>query len=153
MGFSCVAATYTEGPTARTVYAQIYQTAPQFKASPQLGYDDLCPFTGTCTPAGVEGSGTPSRRVLLAQNSPNPFNPATDIRFTLPEAAMVSLRVYDEAGRLVRTLIAETTLPAGEHGLSWNGLDAGGQAARSGVYFYELAVGGELHTRKMVLLK
>jgi hypothetical protein len=153
MGFSCVAATYTEGQAVRTVYAQIYQTAPQFKASPELGYDDLCPFTGTCTPAGVEGAGAPPRRVLLAQNSPNPFNPATDIRFTLPEAAMVSLRVYDEGGRLVRTLIAETMLPAGEHGLSWNGLDAGGQAARSGVYFYELAVGGELHTRKMVLLK
>jgi hypothetical protein len=44
-------------------------------------------------------------------------------------------------------------LPAGAHGLSWNGLDAGGQPVRSGVYFYELAVGGELQTRKMVLLK
>jgi len=154
MGFSCVAATYTEGSAVRTAYAQIYQTAPQFKASPELGYDDLCPFPGgTCGVAGVGGAPAPPRRVLLAQNSPNPFNPATDIRFTLPVTAPVSLRIYDEAGRLVRTLLAEAMLPAGEHGLSWNGLDAGGQAARSGVYFYELQVGGELHTRKMVLLK
>jgi hypothetical protein len=153
MGYSCVAATYTEGLATRTAYAQIYQTAPQFKAAPELGYDNICPVTGTCTVAGVDGEAAPARRVLLEQNTPNPFNPATDIRFTLPAAAPVSLRVYDEAGRLVRTLLAAAVLPAGEHGLSWNGLDAGGQAARSGVYFYELAVGGELHTRKMVLLK
>jgi hypothetical protein len=44
-------------------------------------------------------------------------------------------------------------MPAGQHGLSWNGLDAGGQPVRSGVYFYELQVNGRQHTRKMVLLK
>jgi hypothetical protein len=153
MGFSCVAATYTEGSTTLRTHAQIYQTAPQFKAAPELGYDDLCPVTGTCATSGVGGAEAPERRVLLEQNSPNPFNPATDIRFTLPASASVSLRVYDEAGRLVRTLVADQVLPAGEHGLSWNGLDAGGEASRSGVYFYELVVAGEIHTRKMVLLK
>jgi hypothetical protein len=44
-------------------------------------------------------------------------------------------------------------MPAGEHGLTWNGLDAGGGPVRSGIYFYELQVDGRDHTRKMVLLK
>ena len=91
--------------------------------------------------------------MILEQNSPNPFNPSTDIRFTLPLASAVSLRIYDDAGRVVRVLLDEPAMAAGEHALTWDGFDAGGAPVRSGIYFYELEVSGRVHTRKMVLLK
>jgi hypothetical protein len=153
MGFAAVRAAYTQGMTTRLVHAQVHHTGPQFRPATELGYDNLCPSTGTCVTAAVEDHPAPQMRVILEPNHPNPFNPSTDIRFRLPEASPVSLRIYDQAGRLVRTLLEEAALPAGEHRLSWNGLDAGGQEVRSGVYFYELRVNGREHTRKMVLLK
>jgi hypothetical protein len=148
-----VSAQYSEANIKRLAYAQVHHTAPQFKAAPERGYDNLCPSIGSCATAAVAEQGVPERRVVLEQNRPNPFNPTTDIRFLLPEPSPVSLRIYDEAGRLVRPLLDEKMLPAGDHGLSWNGLDAGGQRLRSGIYFYELRVNGRDHTRKMVLLK
>ncbi len=153
MGFAAIRTAYTENAVTRQAYAQVHHTSPQWKAAPDLGYDNLCPATGQCATAAVGGERAPLRHVVLEQNSPNPFNPSTDIRFVLPAPAAVSLRIYDDAGRLVRILIDEPAMPAGDHGLTWNGLDAGGAPVRSGVYFYELQVGGRIHTRKMVLLK
>jgi hypothetical protein len=88
----------------------------------------------------------------LGQNEPNPFNPSTTIRFGVPVAGRVSLRVYDVAGRLVRTLSDENRV-AGEHGVSWDGRDDRGAALSAGVYFYRIAAGEETLTRKMILLK
>jgi hypothetical protein len=153
MGFAAIRAQYTEGPAVRTVHTQIHHTAPQWKIF-ELGYDNLCPVIGSCAVNSVEEPAeAPSQRVILEQNSPNPFNPSTDIRFLLPDDAPVSLRIYDQAGRMVRVLLADQVFPAGEHFATWNGLDDHGQQARSGVYFYELNVGGREHTRKMVLVK
>ncbi|MDH4038139.1 MAG: T9SS type A sorting domain-containing protein [Candidatus Krumholzibacteria bacterium] len=88
----------------------------------------------------------------LGQNQPNPFNPSTSIRFAVPVASRVSLRVYDVAGRLVRTL-ADQDYAAGEHGVTWDGRDGRGEAVSAGVYFYRLAALDETRTRKMILLK
>ncbi len=152
MGFAAIRAQYTEGAAVRNVHTQIHHTAPQWKLL-ELGYDNLCPQTGNCATSGVDPVEAPAQRVILEQNSPNPFNPSTDIRFLLPDDAPVSLRIYDQAGRVVRVLLASQVFPAGEHFATWNGLDDHGQPARSGVYFYELSVGGREHTRKMVLVK
>lgn len=83
---------------------------------------------------------------------PNPFNPRTAIRFTLPAAGRVTVAVYDVAGRLVRTLLDEDR-PAGAHAAVWNGLDEGGRAASAGVYFYRVECGTDNRTGRMALVK
>ncbi len=93
------------------------------------------------------------RQTTLFQNVPNPFNPATTIRFDLAADGHVALRIYDVAGRLVRTLI-DAPLAAGfGQSATWDGLDAAGNRASSGVYFYRLEAAGHRYTRKMVVMK
>ena len=93
----------------------------------------------------------PPASLALYQNHPNPFNPATTIRYFLPFAGEVKLAVYDVSGRLITTLV-DGTMPEGEHLAAWNGT-AGSGGASSGVYFYRLDYGKESITRKMVLLR
>ncbi len=84
---------------------------------------------------------------------PNPFNPMTSIRFTLGEpAAEVSLRVYDLAGRMVRTL-HNGALNEGEHRMTWRGDDDRGRAMSSGVYLCQLTVDGRIETQRMALVR
>jgi hypothetical protein len=91
----------------------------------------------------------------LAPNYPNPFNPRTNIQFSLPEGAggaRAHLRIYDAAGRLVRQLLDES-LAAGEHSVAWSGRDDAGRSVSAGVYYARLSWAGEVRTRSMVLLK
>jgi hypothetical protein len=83
----------------------------------------------------------------LFQNYPNPFNSNTVIYFTLPEAGMVSLSVFDSLGREVATLLNEQR-PAGIHKVYF---DAG--TLPSGVYFYKLKSSGKMAIRKMLLVR
>jgi hypothetical protein len=89
-------------------------------------------------------------RLDLRQNVPNPFNPTTSIVFALPVAGAARLAVYDVSGRWVRTLV-DGQLGAGEHRASWDGRDARGNKASSGVYFYKLETDAVSRVRKMVL--
>jgi flagellar hook assembly protein FlgD len=94
----------------------------------------------------------------LSQNYPNPFNPTTTIRFGLPTASSVSLKLYDALGREVATLLNEQR-PAGYVQVIWNGMNNSGARVASGVYFYRIdaqPVGGGqafVELKKMVLLK
>jgi hypothetical protein len=89
----------------------------------------------------------------LHQNVPNPFNPATVVAYDVPVGgAHMSIRIYDVAGRLVRTLV-DSRQPAGRYTVSWRGEDSNGQTAASGVYFCRMEAGAFTETRKMVLLK
>ncbi len=91
--------------------------------------------------------------ISLDQNRPNPFNPTTTISFGLPAAARATLRVYDTAGRTVRTLI-DGPQTAGFHEVPWDGRDDRGTGVATGVYFYRLSVDGqESQTKKMILVK
>jgi hypothetical protein len=105
------------------------------------------------------------KEFALLQNSPNPFsvngtsgNPETTIRFALPEAAELTLTLYDVNGRVVRVLL-DAALPAGEHRARWNGREANHGPAHTGVYFYRLHGRGKTSgknfqaTRKLVLAK
>ncbi len=89
----------------------------------------------------------------LAQNFPNPFNPETVIRYSLPEAATVTLEIYNMLGQKVRTLVDHTQQAADFYSLSWNGRDDNGKALSSGMYLYRLNAGSYVNTRKMVLMK
>lgn len=93
------------------------------------------------------GDELPAQMQLLG-NYPNPFNPATTIRFALPDAAAVQLTVYDALGRRVRTLADGAVLPAGSHAVA---ADLGGLP--TGVYFYRLRAGDVTATRSMLLVK
>jgi hypothetical protein len=88
----------------------------------------------------------------LYQNSPNPFNPVTTIRFDLPRAADIKLAVYNVKGELVATLI-DGRIEAGSREVSWDGRDGTGRTASSGVYFYRLTAGDFVETKKMILLR
>lgn len=105
------------------------------------------------TPTGAEEGAVFANR--LGHARPNPFNPSTTIEFSLATESRVDLRVFDCAGRVVRTL-ADTEFEAGPHTTTWDGTtDTGGRAA-SGVYFVKMeagATGGFSATRKLVLLK
>jgi hypothetical protein len=88
----------------------------------------------------------------LYQNAPNPFNPSTLIRFDLPHAAHVNLRIYNAGGKLVAE-IADGIMDAGRREVVWKGRDRSGSRVASGIYFYRLTAGDFSQTRKMVLLR
>jgi hypothetical protein len=88
----------------------------------------------------------------LMQNYPNPFNPSTKISFALPEAAAVSLKIYDIAGQLVQSLV-DGVMEAGRHQVVWDGTNQHGVKVASGVYFYQLRAGEFKQVRKMSLVR
>ncbi len=88
----------------------------------------------------------------LEQNYPNPFNPTTTIRFALPEASHVALRIFNMLGQEIRTLV-DSQYGAGYHSVRWDGKTESGNAAASGVYVYQFRAGDFLQTRKMLLLR
>jgi hypothetical protein len=98
----------------------------------------------------VEQEVTPPSDFILYQNFPNPFNPATTIRFKLKEEEDVVLRVFNSIGELVATLV-EDNLSSGEYNIKFDSRDYGNLA--SGVYYYSLATKKGVQTRGMVLVK
>ncbi|MCX6639907.1 MAG: T9SS type A sorting domain-containing protein [bacterium] len=88
----------------------------------------------------------------LDQSYPNPFNATTKINYTLPNILPVKLVVYDVMGRQIRILVDGAQI-AGQHTAIWDGKDASGKIAASGVYLYAIKAGDNLEYRKMVLLK
>lgn len=100
----------------------------------------------TDTSTGVEQDEVPAQ-IALHQNHPNPFNPSTQIGFTLTEAQHVRLTVFDLLGREVAVL-AHGVRPAGTHDVTWEATHM-----PSGLYLYRLEAGAQSQTRQMVLLK
>lgn len=101
-------------------------------------------------------TGTPlpdvAQALRLEPAFPNPFNPATTLRFSLPRAGFARLAVHDLRGRVVRTLLAAEA-PAGPFELRWDGTDDRGRGVASGVYIARLQALGEQQQRKLVLSK
>jgi hypothetical protein len=100
--------------------------------------------------APVAAQAIPAPTVYRAR--PNPFSGATEIAFAIPEAGRVSLRVYDAAGRLVRTLV-DGAREAGVARISWDGRDQAGRGARSGIYFVRLSAAGAERSVRIVKLR
>ncbi len=99
-------------------------------------------------PIGIEPiSNEIPKSYNLFQNYPNPFNPVTKIKFNIPEADNVSLKIYDILGSEISTIVNENLKP-GVYEVNWNAA-----TFASGVYFYTLANGDFIETRKMVLIK
>jgi hypothetical protein len=103
--------------------------------------------------APIGGDIGPPASMSLEQNAPNPFNPRTMIRFTIPPPGeRASLRVYDVAGHEVIALV-DGEVVSGTKTVWWNGTGAGGRPVASGVYFYRLTAGGQTLTKKLVLVR
>lgn len=98
-------------------------------------------------PVSIERGGEIASGFTLEQNYPNPFNPTTTISYTLGDAGMTTIRVYDMLGRVVATLVNQE-MPAGTHNVNFNAANLG-----SGVYLYELTSGNVRLTNKMTLVK
>jgi hypothetical protein len=88
----------------------------------------------------------------LIGNYPNPFNPFTTIRFSLPAEGRVELDVYSMNGQKIRALGGKT-MPAGTHSILWDGRDSRGNPVSSGVYISRLMMEGKVETRRMTLVK
>ncbi len=101
---------------------------------------------------GVESTPDIPTAFALDQNYPNPFNPSTSIRFALPSAVNVELKIYDLLGREVRTLI-HGQMNAGFHSVVWNGRNEHQQSVATGVYFYRIVAGEFRQVKKMLMVK
>ncbi len=92
-------------------------------------------------------------RVALAAPQPNPFNPTTVLRFELPRAGRVWLRIFAASGAHIRSLVAGESLGAGSYARTWDGRDDSGHAAASGVYWARVDAGAEHATQRAVLVR
>lgn len=90
-------------------------------------------------------------QLVTLQNAPNPVGSSTTIGFTLPGQESTYLRIYDPAGRLVRTLVGGER-NAGDHRIMWDRTDNRGRTVPAGVYCYQLEAGGHKVTKKMVVV-
>lgn len=95
----------------------------------------------------------PLPAVSLLGNAPDPFNPATTIRYELRERAEVALEIYDVAGRLVRTLVAPAVAAPGRYEVVWNARESGAHEIGSGIYFARLRADGDIRVDRMTLVR
>jgi len=102
--------------------------------------------------SNITPADTPDLDNMLAQNVPNPFNPTTTIAFDIRKKGHVSLKIYNVAGQLVKTLV-DDVLDAGSYSKEWTGTNNAGVKVASGVYFYSIEADNFTSTKKMVLLR
>ena len=105
------------------------------------------PLSEMITSADDDSRRISPMKFSLDQNFPEPFNPSTQITYTLAKSTNVSLKIYDILGREIATMVNGKNQP-GEHTITWNASNV-----PSGVYFYRLTAGDFVQTKKMVLMK
>ncbi len=88
----------------------------------------------------------------LDNNYPNPFNPDTNINYSIKEAGDVTIEVYNIKGQLVKTLV-NGLRETGNYTVVWNGQDGSNKFVASGIYFYKMKSGNYTATKKMILMK
>lgn len=90
----------------------------------------------------------------LLQNIPNPFFRETIIKYCIGNTVdRVQLKIYDASGRLVKTLVDNTSIKPDNYNLKWEGIDNSGNKVSAGVYFYKLEAGKFKSIKKLILLK
>ncbi len=137
------------GPTLELIHPELDNALPESWAASVPPFEHGSPgernsvFEGT----GVLADETPPARLALLDPHPNPFNPATSLRFGLPAPARVRLSVHDVRGRRVAVLL-DARLDAGWHERTWRP-----DGLASGIYLARLEIAGQALSRKLVLLK
>jgi len=89
---------------------------------------------------------------LTANNYPNPFNPTTEISFSLPQTSNVDIKIYNVKGQEIITLL-DNDLKEGNHSVVWNGKDTNNNSVSSGIYFYKISTKDSCLTKRMILMK
>lgn len=123
----------------------------------------ICTFNGSSskifrfkptTTSSLRGSQDLNLKTFyLGENYPNPFNPATQIPFSIGQSVLVQISIYDISGKLVRTLIDDHLSP-GNYSVMWNGRDANGRLQSSGVFIYRMMINDRvIQSRRLTLLK
>lgn len=152
------------------VVVMTFQLQPGACGSSPMRFEPTCQRTHLatlgllpiCDPALMDGSLSvdcptdsplrPRGRLQLLQNVPNPFNPSTTIRFDLPVAGKVQLRIFDVTGHLVRILF-DGTAADGINEVEWDGHDDAGNELSSGMYYYQVKTATETATRRTLMVK
>ena len=117
----------------------------------KIGGQDRLLYVNRYEYLDVEDSTIPSDFALHG-NYPNPFNPATQIRFDLPNKNDVNIIIYNMLGHKVK-VFSMPNIPAGTHTITWNATNQSGQPLSAGVYLYQMISEDFVQTRKMILLK
>jgi hypothetical protein len=126
--------------------------ATVLSGSGRLGFSGSQEFAVVFTNRGLGGLALKPLSFDLNQTYPNPFAQSITVNYQLAAAGQVSLKVYNVAGQLVRTLTEGTVLP-GYYSQTWNGRDNRGRKIASGIYIMRLVSGGQERTRKLVKIK
>lgn len=134
--------------TAMLGFPLYFMDQNQARAVVQKAMDDFGEINGV---SGKPDPGWAVAAFRLQQNVPNPFGRQTAINYQLPQAGDVSLKIYNIAGQLVRTLVAGNR-PAGSHSTTWDRRDDRGRQVSAGVYLCRLASGGQAQSRKLIVL-
>ena len=101
---------------------------------------------------GLPSPATPPGVAFETSNYPNPFNPSTTIKYSMPKAGHLKLSIYNVRGQLVKTMI-DGQVAMGDGQIVWDGTNNQGSSVSSGVYFYEARTGGDVKIQKMTLVK
>lgn len=139
--------TYTVYATRPGYYTKVYNGTITIADQWVDGID----ITLVATEA-VEESDTDLSQDLFLEAYPNPFALNTSIRYVVPETGLVSLKIYDATGSLVRTLVKGIE-QAGEHTQCWDAADSRGKVLPSGVYFARLVRSGQISSKRLLLIR
>jgi len=116
-----------------------------------VGSNNNMPNTMVVGTLSIDGADIPEV-FALHQNYPNPFNPTTQIRYDLPEDALVTINIYDLMGRSIKSLV-NSNQSAGYRSIQWNATNYLGEPVSAGMYLYTIQAGKFRQTKKIVLLK
>ncbi|MFP4459292.1 MAG: FlgD immunoglobulin-like domain containing protein [Candidatus Zixiibacteriota bacterium] len=139
------------GIVVEVVFEKKAKTADIFFDYELANYDIQMIENGTGK-AVPQGEGTLPEAISLLQNTPNPFNSATNVSFVVDEAARVKLTVHDILGNQIETIL-DRECEAGKHNVKWNGTDRYGTPVATGEYLLRMDVDGEIQTRRMLYVK
>ena len=122
-----------------------------------VSLDGVCDYYGPLNVTISIGGNQPELPVIPVETRlfaafPNPFNPSTNLRYSMKEAGNAKLDIYNSKGQLMKTYSASHS-QAGYYQMNWDGRDLNGQLASTGVYFYRMTSGKYASTKKMVLVK
>ncbi len=120
-------------------------------AAPDIGAFEFGDAATSLNPSELQGKRVIPEAYTLA-NHPNPFNPSTQIFYSIPKAGYVSLIVFDSTGREVERLVTAYK-PAGKYSYTWNAVNSAGRELASNIYFVQLESGGYSATHKITLLR
>ena len=100
----------------------------------------------------LPGTATPPSEFVLESVYPNPFNPGTTIRYTVPYASHITIEIFDILGRKV-AVVFDQEQSAGRHTVQWSGRSDHQYTVTSGIYIARLKAADKISSRKMILLK